>query len=152
LNVAPTVGNVPIRSVPYDYGQLNTSLAADYRLDRTSSVNATIERESFRREFRERDRTWEDKIKIGYVERGAIEGTIRLSYEYDRRRGSEYNSDPYQQFYSESLGPAPTANNPALASFFHSIGQFRSFDLADRDQNILNGGSTTRCARTWMAP
>jgi hypothetical protein len=138
LNLAPTVGNVPIRSVPYDYQQLNPSLAADYRLDRTSSVNAAIEREIYRREFRERDRTWEDKIKIGYVERGAIEGTIRLSYEHDRRRGSEYNSDPYRQFYSESLGPAPTANG-AAASFFHSIGQFRSFDLADRDQNILNG-------------
>ena len=139
LNIAPTVGNVPIRSVPYDYKQLNPSLSADYRLDRTSSVNAAIERETFRREFRERDRTWEDKIKIGYVERGAIEGTIRLSYEHGRRRGSDYNSDPYQQFYSESLGPAPTAAGTNTASFFHSIGQFRSLDLADRDQNILNG-------------
>jgi hypothetical protein len=139
LNLAPTVGNVPIRSVPYDYKQLNPSLAADYRLGRTSSVNAAIEREIYRREFRERDRTWEDKLKIGYVERGALDGTIRLSYEHDRRRGSEYNSNPYEPFLSAGLGPAPTTDTLNVASFFHSIGQFRSFDLADRDQNILNG-------------
>jgi len=139
LGVAPTAGNIPIRSVPYDHKQLNTSLAADYRLDRTSSVNAAIERESYRREFRERDETWEDKIKIGYVDRGAIEGTIRLSYEYARRRGSEYNSNPYEPFLSASMGPAPTANTVNASSWFHSIDQFRSFDLADRNQNILNG-------------
>jgi hypothetical protein len=139
LNLAPTAGNVPFRSTPYDYQQLTPSLAADYRLGRTSSVNAAIERESYRREFRERDRTWEDKIKLGYVERGAIDGTIRLSYEHDRRRGSEYDSNPYEPFLSASFGPTPTANGVNMASWFHSIGQFRSFDLADRDQNILNG-------------
>ena len=139
LGVAPTAGNIPIRSVPYDHKQLNTSLAADYRLDRTSSVNAAIERESYRREFRERDETWEDKIKIGYVDRGAIEGTIRLSYEYARRRGSEYNTNPYQPFLSANLGPVPTTGTVNMSSWFHSIGQFRSFDLADRNQNVLNG-------------
>jgi MtrB/PioB family decaheme-associated outer membrane protein len=139
MNIAPTAGNIPIRSVPYDYEQLNTSLAADYRIDRTSSVNAAIERESYRREFRERDRTWEDKIKLGYVDRTPIDGTIRLSYEHARRRGSEYNTNPYQPFLSASMGPAPTANGVNVSSWFHSIEQFRSFDLADRDQNIVNG-------------
>jgi ATP-dependent Clp protease ATP-binding subunit ClpA len=51
MNIAPTAGNIPIRSVPYDYEQFNTSLAADYKIDRTSSVNAAIERESYRREY-----------------------------------------------------------------------------------------------------
>jgi MtrB/PioB family decaheme-associated outer membrane protein len=139
MNIVPTSGNIPIRSVAYDYEQLNTSLAADYRLDRTSGVNAAIERESYRREFRERDRTWEDKIKIGYVDRGAIDGTIRLSYEHARRRGSEYNTNPYQPFLSASMGPTPTANAVNVSSWFHSIEQFRSFDLADRNQNVLNG-------------
>jgi hypothetical protein len=139
LNLVPSAGNIPIRSVPADYKQLNASVTADYQLGRASSVNAAIERESFRREFRERDETWEDKIKLGYVDRGLIEGMIRLSYEYARRGGSEYNQNPYVPFLSESFGPTPAANTVAVQSWFHTIDQFRSFDLADRSQNLLNG-------------
>jgi hypothetical protein len=139
LNLVPSAGNIPIRSVPFDYKQLGESVSADYRLGKASSVNAAIERESFRREFRERDETWEDKIKLGYVNRGAIEGMIRVSYEYARRRGSEYNSNPYVPFLSASLGPTPAGNTAPVQSWFHSIEQFRSFDIADRDQSVLNG-------------
>jgi hypothetical protein len=139
LNLAPSTGNAPIQSVPYDYKQFNANLAANYRLGRASNLEGSIERESFRREFRERDETWEDKFKLSYVNRGAIEGMIRVSYEHDRRGGGEYDSNPYIAFLSASLGPTPLANNVAMSSWFHSIGQFRSFDLADRNQNILNG-------------
>jgi hypothetical protein len=139
LNLVPSSGNVPIRSVPYEYQQVNESVAADYRLGKASSVNAAIERETFHREFRERDETWEDKIKLAYVNRGAIEGMIRLSYEHTRRRGSEYNANPYEPFLSASFGPTPVANTVAVQSWFHSIDGFRSFDISDRDQNILNG-------------
>jgi hypothetical protein len=139
LNLAPSAGNIPIQSAPYDYKQLNSSLTADYRLGRASSVDAMVERETFRREFRERDETWEDKIKLGYVNRGAIEGTIRVSYEHANRGGSDYNPNPYLPFLSASLGPTPAANTVAMASWFHTIDQFRSFDLADRKQNTLKG-------------
>jgi hypothetical protein len=139
LNLVPSAGNIPIRSVPYDYKQLNTSVAADYRLGKAQSVNAAIEQETFRREFRERDSTWEDKVKLGFVDRGTIDGMIRISYEYGRRTGSEYNSNPYDPFMSSSLGPTPTANNVGVSTWFHTIEQYRSFDLADRKQNILNG-------------
>jgi hypothetical protein len=118
---------------------VNGSVTADYRLGRASSVNGAIERESFRRDFRERDKTWEDKVKLGYVDRGMLEGMIRVSYEYARRRGGEYDSNPYEPFYSASFGPTPAADTVAMQSWFHSIAQFRSFDLADRNQNVLNG-------------
>ena len=139
LNLVPSAGNIPIRSVPYDYKQLTTSVSADYRLGKAQSVNAAIEQESFRREFRERDRTWEDKIKLGFVDRGTLDGMIRISYEYGRRSGSDYNSNPYEPFMSASLGPTPTANNVGMSTWLHTIEQYRSFDLADRSQNILNG-------------
>jgi Putative outer membrane beta-barrel porin, MtrB/PioB len=102
-------------------------------------VEGSIERETFQRDFRERDETWEDKFKLSYVNRGAIEGTIRVSYEHDRRGGGDYDPNPYVAFLSASLGPTPVANNVAMSSWFHSINQFRSFDLADRNQNVLNG-------------
>ena len=138
LGLVPSAGNIPILSVPNDYRQVNASLAADYRLGRTSSLNAAIEREDFRREFRERNRTWEDRIKLGYVDRALLDGTMRLSYEHSRRGGGEYDPNPYEPFLSASLGPAPAANNAAVQSWLHNIEQFRSFDLADRTQNVLN--------------
>ncbi|HEX4781047.1 MAG TPA: MtrB/PioB family outer membrane beta-barrel protein, partial [Usitatibacter sp.] len=139
LGIAPSVGNVPLASIPYDVKQLVASITADYRLARAASVNAALERESFRRDYRERDETWEDKLKLAYVNRGIIAGSIRVTYEYDSRGGSAYDTNPYEPFYSASVGPVPAVNGQNMASWLHTIGQFRSFDLADRKQNILNG-------------
>jgi len=139
INLVPAAGNVPIASMPADYKQVNAVIGADYRVRSATTVNAAIEREMFHRDWRERERTWEDKVKLGLVERGFFEGTLRLSYEFGKRSGSDYNSNPYDPFYSASFGPDPTANGIAVQSWFHSIEQFRSFDIADRRQNVLNG-------------
>jgi hypothetical protein len=138
MNLVPAAGNVNIRNIPFDYKQTNAGLSADYRLDRASSINAALERETFHREYREREKTWEDKLKLGYVNRGAIDGMLRLSFERDSRRGSEYVADPYEPFLSASFGQVPSTSGVNMTSWLHSIDQFRKFDLADRDQNILN--------------
>jgi hypothetical protein len=138
MNLVPAAGNVDIRNIPFDYKQTNAGLSADYRVGRASSFNAALERETFHREYRERDKTWEDKLKVGYVNRGAIDGMIRLSFEHDRRRGSEYITDPYEPFTSASFGAAPSTSGVNMTSWLHNVEQFRKFDLADRDQNILN--------------
>ena len=138
LRLVPATGNVPIAAVPNDYRQVNASVSADYRIGRASSVNAAIEREGFHRDYRERDQTWEDKVKVGFVDRALGDGTMRLSYEYARRGGSDYNPNPYLPFLSASFGPDPAANGVAVQTWFHSIDQFRSFDLADRRQSVLN--------------
>ncbi len=137
LGIAPNAGNVNIRNVPYEYAQTNYTLSGDYRLDRHNSFNAALEREEFDREHRERKETHENKVKLGYVNRGLDRGTLRVSYEHARRRGSEYISDPYHQFYSGGLGPLPTAAGN-VNSWIHVLAQLRKFDLADRDQNVLN--------------
>ena len=139
LNLVPATGNVPIARVPNDHRQVNASLAGDYQLRRGTSVNAMVEREQFRREMRERDETWEDRLKLSLAEHGAIDGTVRVSFEHARRGGSEYRGNPYEPYYSASLGPAPASNGVAAQSWFHTIGQFRAFDLADRKQDTLNG-------------
>jgi MtrB/PioB family decaheme-associated outer membrane protein len=138
LNQVPSAGNINIASVPYEYKQTNTGITADYRFAQGQSVNGLIERESFDRQHRERDETWEDKLKLGYVNRSLAGGTLRLSAEHDRRRGSEYNPDPYEEFYSASMGPLPTAAGSNMTSWIHINSLHRKFDLADRDQNILN--------------
>lgn len=137
LNLVPTAGNASIRNVPYDLKQWNTGLSGDYRLAK-SSVSASLERETIERAHRERKETWEDKFKLGYVNRSMDGGTMRLSYERTQRTGSTYVADPYHEFYSASLGPAPTATGTNVTSWIHINDLHRKFDLADRDQNIWN--------------
>ncbi|MBU0620975.1 MAG: MtrB/PioB family outer membrane beta-barrel protein [Gammaproteobacteria bacterium] len=138
LGIVAAAGNNNIHSAPYAYKQMNYTLGADYRIDSGNSVNANIERETMQRQHRERDKTREDKLKLGYVNRGMEDGTLRLSFETDKLRGSAYNPDPYDEFYSASLSALPFATGTNVSSWIHINALHRKFDLADRDQNILN--------------
>ena len=138
LGLAPSAGDVPLRSAPYEYRQLTSVVSADYRINRTNSLEAAFERDNFRREYRERDETWENKIRLGYVNRDSETGTLRLTYEYGHRRGSDFVSTPLAEFYSISLGPVPTATTTNMATWLRNLDQFRRFDVADRNQHVLN--------------
>jgi hypothetical protein len=138
LGLAPSDGGIPLRAAPYAYRQLNSVVSADYRVNRANSFDGAFEREDFRREYREREKTWENKVRLGYVNRGFDAGTLRVSYEYGRRRGSDFISTPIEGLYSASLGPVPTAVTTNMASWFRNVDQFRRFDVADRNQNLLN--------------
>jgi Putative outer membrane beta-barrel porin, MtrB/PioB len=138
LNLTAASGNIVIGSVPFDYRQTNAGVTADYRLGRTSSVNASLERENFLREQRERERTWEDKLKLGYVDSNLLDGMLRVSVEHDRRRGSEFNPYPYGAYLSSSFGPVPSTNGVDMRTWLLGVSQLQKFDVADRDQNVLN--------------
>jgi hypothetical protein len=138
LGLAPSAGDVPIRSAPYEYRQLSSAIAADYRVNRTNSLEAAFEREDFRRQYREREKTWENKVRLGYVNRDSATGTLRLAYEYGRRRGSDFVAAPLADFYSMSLGPVPTAATTNISTWLRNPEQFRRFDVADRDQHVFN--------------
>ena len=138
LGLAPTAGDVPLRSAPYEYSQMNTVLSADYRITRTSNVDVAYERENWNRPYREREETGENRIRIGYVNRGFSAGSLRMSYEHGRRRGSEFIAAPLADFYSSSIGPVPVANGTNMATWLRNVDQFRRFDVADRDQSVFN--------------
>ena len=76
LGLTPSAGDVPIRSAPYEYGQTNAVASADFRVTRSSSVEAGVERENFRRTYRERENTWENKFRLAYVNRDFSAGTL----------------------------------------------------------------------------
>lgn len=139
LGIAPSAGNINIRSVPFEYRQDNYILSADWRPGMKSNLTAALERETYRRRHRERDETREDKLKLGYTDRRFESLTMLLSYEVARRRGSEYHADPYGEFLSASLGPLPTAPGTDYASWIHVMDTFQKYDLADRDSRNLNG-------------
>src|SRR5262249_35702193 len=55
MHLVPVAGNIPIASAAFDYRQLNGGVSADYRVGRASTLTAGIERETFHRDFRERE-------------------------------------------------------------------------------------------------
>lgn len=138
LNQVPSAGNVNIKSVPYDGSQLNYSLAAEWRINGASNLDALFERQEEKPNHRERDKITEDRFRLGYVNRGLPNTTLRLSYEYAHRTGSTYHPDPYEEYYSVEMGPLPTATGTNVTSWIHVLNQFRKYDMADRDQNTVN--------------
>jgi MtrB/PioB family decaheme-associated outer membrane protein len=137
LGVAPNTGNIPIGSAPYDYRQTVYTLTGDYRLGAKSNLTASYELENFDRSNRERDRTTEQKLKLGYTNRALADAVVLLSYEYDRRRGSDYVANAYDAYLSASLGPIPTTPGTDKSGWIQTSDAFRKFDVADRDQNIV---------------
>jgi len=140
VNPLAAAGNVNIRNIPFDYKQWIYGLSGDYRLGKTASLNASYERETYDRDHREREKTWEDKYKVGYVNRAIENATLRMSFEHDRRRGDEYHTHhPYADYYSGYILPMPTAAGSNVQTWVVHMNQaLRKYDLADRNQNILN--------------
>jgi hypothetical protein len=147
LNVVPSGGNLDLRSIPYEYEQRNYTLSGDYRFNK-SSLSAGFSREEFDRAYGERAETTDNRMTLGYVNRDFSRGTLRLSAESARRRGSTYNPDPFASFYSVSLGPLPTAVGTALQPWIRTNNLHRKYDLADRDQNLLNARFNMAIAST----
>ena len=138
LGVAPSAGDIPIRAIARDYRQDRWRLAGDWRIDTATSLAATVERETFHRSHREREFTSEDRLKLGLSHRGGDGVTAVVSVEQARRRGSEYRSDAYGEFYSASLGPLPAGGIRNYASWIRSMDGLRRYDLADRDARSFN--------------
>jgi hypothetical protein len=147
--------NIPVFSQARSTKQYNYGFSADYDLNRTSSLNAAIEREDFHRNFREREKTWENKVKLGYVNRALLDTTLRVSFENDTKRGGEYRYrtfedlgtglpglDPATQLgvLNGTIIPPAGVTYPALnANLFSRYSSFfRKYDQADRNQKILN--------------
>ncbi|MCX6955711.1 MAG: MtrB/PioB family outer membrane beta-barrel protein [Verrucomicrobia bacterium] len=136
---ATPAGNIPIKSAVYGSKLFRFGPTAEYRLSKLTSFNGSVEREVTSRTDRVRDRTWEDKAKLGYVNRGVRDATVRLSYEFDRRRGSAYRVSSYDDDFSSALVPIPTTAGTNVASWaVRNNSGLRTLDLADRDQHIVN--------------
>lgn len=135
-NVFNGTNNIHYRSIPFQGEQDNYKLSGEYQVRRRAVLTAEYERKDFHRAYRERDKTWEDRVRFAYTDRGFGSATVRLAYEYGSRRGGEYNSNPYQDFYTASLA-AYTDTVANVIDRLHNLADLRKFDLADRKQQIL---------------
>lgn len=128
--------NIHYRSIPFDGAQDRLQLVGELQLRPRARLSAELERDDVHRRHRERERTWEDRLRLAYTDRGFEAVTLRLAFEQARRRGSDYVSDPYREFYTESL-PGYTVTRANLLDRLYSLAELRKFDLADRRQQLL---------------
>ncbi|MBL9200750.1 MAG: MtrB/PioB family outer membrane beta-barrel protein [Opitutaceae bacterium] len=132
-------GNTPIKAPTFDSKQHRFGPTADYRLTKSSTLNASLEREVIERTQRERAKTWEDRAKIGYVNRGLGDSTLRVSYEYEQRRGSEYRASTFDGLFSSAIFPMPTTAGTNVSSWaVRTNTGMRAFDLSDRNRHKGN--------------
>lgn len=137
-------GNVPIKSIYYSAKQYRLGATAEYRLGKVSTLSGLLERETVSRENRVRDRTWEDKAKLTYVNRGLGDSSLRLSYEYAQRRGSEYRISSYDEAFSSAMVPMPTISGANVTTWaVRNNSGIKTLDLADRDQHVVNARLNT---------
>ena len=137
-NANPT-GSIVIRNNIYSSKQYRLGPTADYRLTNTSNLTASAEREITQRTNRERARTWEDRYKLSYVNRGLGNSTLRTSYEYGARRGSRYITAYYEDTFSAALFPMPTAIGSNVTSWaVRNNSGLRNYELSDRNQHVVN--------------
>lgn len=167
LCTGPAAINFPanprsVSAAPRDYTVDNFVVSADYNLG-AGGLEAALERENFSHTYRERDKTTEDKLKLGYVNTAIDQLTVRTSFENDRKRGSVYDYLGAGRAESNlvmmgltpnraallnlisTAGAAATATMPSLAQLYAYIvnanfndPRMQKTDQADRDQNIFN--------------
>lgn len=124
-----TVVGPKVRPLPYQQQNISLTLGGDYRISSALSVTGNYERENIHFAYRERDWTYEDKLKIGLVDRDLGSGTGRFSYEYDRRGGTDWKLNTYAAAFGY-VGLPTNADGITNA-------EGQKFDLNDRNQHIF---------------
>lgn len=129
VNTVPNnLFSVQFRSVPFECRKDNYGADLDYRVLRRTNVILGYEREDNECSNREHARTEEGRVRAALNNRDLSWATIRLSYEHARRTGDPYNSAPNQASYA----PSALFNTP------QTLAELRKYDLAERDQDIVN--------------
>lgn len=123
--------NIHVRSIPFAWSETSFELGGDWRLGSNNTLDVTYSFDRTRPEHRERERVDEQRISLAWVSRSLGDGTLRVSAERARRRGDDYNYNPYEEFYSESL---PGFVMPDIGLPAHTTSAMRKYDLSDRDQ------------------
>lgn len=121
------------RSIPFAQKVMEWFFDTDYRLSYKTIAGVSYHFEQHDPAYRERVRTDENHLKIHLSNRSLSWSTLRLSYEYAIRDGSNYDYNPYIPFYTSSLAgfraTLPSGSTPL------TLADLRQYDLSDRRQN-----------------
>jgi hypothetical protein len=112
-------GSAPTIAPAYATKQNNFVLTADYDLSRASSLNASVDHEVIDRNYRERDKTTENKLKLGYTNRELGNTTLRVSLENDSKHGSAYIYNAHNLYnYGNALPGGTVADQAATVAAY----------------------------------
>ena len=129
FNIVPdNIFRTQVGAVPFSCDKTERGLEADYQLLRRTNVSLGYETEDNDCRHRERQGTAEHRYRLALNNRDLAWATIRLSYEHAKRTGDDYSFDPNSSAYA----PSAFLNTPA------TLAQLRKYDLADREQHIVN--------------
>ena len=125
------------RSIPFARRETDLSLDLDYRLSSKTLLSLAYQRTDTDRDHRERGKTDIDRWRLSLSNRTMSWATLRVSYEYAKRGGSDYEFDPYEPFYTSDL-PGYVPSLPE-GSQPHTLAELRKYDLSGRTQHIFDG-------------
>lgn len=126
---------VQIRNLPYANDRTTLKAQADYRLNNHWKLDLSYTHDNVDHSVREVTDSNDNIGRLQVSTTGFSWGTLRFSYEFARRIGSDYNSNPYSPYYSTSL-PGYIPTQPAGDTAF-ALSDLRKFDIADRTQHTL---------------
>jgi len=124
--------NFRYRSTPYGYDQLKAEGIVNARLQSKTRLGLRYAWERKGYDHRERKHTTEQRVRTELSSRQLSWATTRLSYLYAKRDGSNYQYDPYSEYYASSLSNFTASPQP------FTLAQFRKYDLADRELQRAN--------------
>jgi len=123
------------RSIPFSQAVMDWFLDADYRLSYKTTAGFSYHFEQHEPNYRERVSTDENHLKFHLSNRSLSWATLRLSYQYSTRDGSDYDYNPYLPFYTDSL-PGFRSSLPDGVTP-HTLADLRKYDLSDRQRNQI---------------
>ena len=128
---------VQIRNMPFANDNLQLTASAAYRIDNHMKLDLSYANNMITHSVREVPDADDNILRLQFDTMGYSWGTVRLSYQFARRTGSDYDSNPYTPYYSASLPgylPATPTGDPPFA-----LADLRKFDVADRTEHIFHG-------------
>lgn len=124
-----------VRSLPLDLQTIDADVGADWRIDGSNTLGATLAFNRFEPTNRERQRVDDTSLKLTWINRSLDWLTLRVNYSWKDSNGDRYNYDPYHFIYSVHLDgfEPPPGGVPS-----HTVEAMRKYDLPNRTLNKLD--------------
>lgn len=127
--------NVQIRNVPFANDNLLLTASGAWRLDNHLKLDLSLSENQIHHTVREVPDADDNIAKLSLAATGYSWGSARLSYQFARRTGSDYQSNPYTPYYSSSLpGYIPTPGGDQA----FALADLRKFDVGNRTEHKVH--------------
>ena len=121
---------VQIRNMPFANDNLELTARTSYRLDNHVKLDLSYVHNSIEHSVRELPNADDNRVRLQLAANGFEWGSVRVSYEYGHLMGSDYTSDPYTAYYSQSLpGYVPLSPQGDIP---FTMDNLRKFDIGNR--------------------